>query len=233
MSSRGRERDDDAPRRGPEDQADRPYPLLFKGSRPAERRTFVDRIVALFRTTSEVEEPTSLPLPVPKNLGPPPPSGVSSEAHSEFPRVAESGATAPAESPDSAESASEAPEGADPQPVALHRATLQMLPGRLQPMDWKVVPQEIRFLRPTNAEQGITLGWDRAEPPDHITIYHPSVRPRHARMRYRRGEWWIESLAEEDPVRVNDLPVPTEQARRLDTGDRLGLGEIEFRYMGT
>jgi len=233
MSSRGQEGNGGVPKPGPNEPADRPYPLLFKDPSPGAGKAFVDRIVALFRTTTDEREAANpTPSPVPRHVAPDGPSGRSSGADSD-PSSPGAGTFAPAKSPEPRAPTPRTPEEADPEPVALHRATLQMLPGRLQPLDWKVVAQEIRFLRPTNAEQGVTLGSDQAAPPDHITIIHSSMKARHARMRYKQGEWWIESLAEEDPVRVNDRPVGMGHPRRLGTGDRLSLGEIEFRYMGT
>jgi hypothetical protein len=113
----------------------------------------------------------------------------------------------------------------------VQRATLQMLPGRLEPMDKDVIQQEVRFLRGEGDTHVVTLGWDMAEPPGHVTLDHPSVQPKHARMTFRDGRWWIESLSEFYPVEVNDVPLQlTQEPVLLENGDRVRFGEAVFRF---
>ena len=117
-------------------------------------------------------------------------------------------------------------------PTPVQRATLQMLPGRLLPVNAKVVQQEIRFLRSPRPEQSVTLGWEQGEPPDHITLHHPSIQLRHARMEYRKGHWWIQSLVSDDPVLLNGSALDaTEGRRHLKNGDLVRLGQAEFRFL--
>jgi len=117
-------------------------------------------------------------------------------------------------------------------PTPVQRATLQMLPGRLLPVNAKVVQQEIRFLRSPRPQQSVTLGWEQGDPPDHITLHHPSIQLRHARMEYRKGHWWIQSLVSDDPVLLNGSPLDaTEGRRHLKNGDLVRLGQAEFRFL--
>jgi hypothetical protein len=113
----------------------------------------------------------------------------------------------------------------------VQRATTQLLPGRLEPLEPIVLQQEIRFVRGSGAEQVVTLGWNLGEPPDHVTLNHSSVQPLHARMTYRDGNWWIENLAHYHPVEVNGFPLPVDTPRRiLSDGDRIRIGEVLFRF---
>lgn len=113
----------------------------------------------------------------------------------------------------------------------VERATVQLLPGRLEPVDGAVIQQEIRFLRGPSREQTVTLGWDMGEPPEHITLNHSSVAPEHARMTYRDGAWWIESLSRHDPVVVNRRAVPFgEEPLSLAAGDEIRIGAVLFTF---
>lgn len=129
-----------------------------------------------------------------------------------------------------------------PEPVAssekrgdagpLSRATLQLLPGRLRPLDPDVVKEEIRFVRPSGSDAVVTLGWADDEPPAHITLNHPSVQDRHARMSYRDRRWHIESLVEGHPVEVNDAPLAVGEApKELQSGDEVRLGDARFSFL--
>jgi len=113
----------------------------------------------------------------------------------------------------------------------VQRATTQMLPGRLQPMDPDVIQQEIRFLRAPSEEQVVTLGWNIGEPPGHVTLNHSSIQPLHAKMTYREGHWWIQNLAQHDPVVINYAVLPVSAAPRLlADGDRIRIGAVVFRF---
>jgi hypothetical protein len=119
----------------------------------------------------------------------------------------------------------------DPDQMPVQRTTLKMLPGRLEPMDTAVIQQEVRFLSGPGPIHEVTLGWDLGDPPRHVMLDHPSIQPRHAKMTYWDGRWWIESLSEFYPVEVNgeslhlsEKPVP------LEDGDLIRLGDAVFRY---
>jgi len=132
----------------------------------------------------------------------------------------------------------EGQKGADQRPRApeasygpIQRATIQLLPGRLEPEDALIIQQELRFVRLPHQEHVVTLGWNIGEPPGHITLNHSSVQPMHARMTYRDGGWWIECLSRTDPVRVNgsELRLGSEPELLAD-GDQVRLGAVAFRF---
>ncbi len=129
------------------------------------------------------------------------------------------------------EHASAPPPDAGHGPGPLYRATLQLLPGRLQPLDPDIVREEIRFVRPSGRDAVVTLGWADGEPPDHITVNHPSVHDRHARMSFVDRRWRIESLVDSHPVHVNGeaLPVGAEPWE-LQSGDEVRLGDASFHF---
>lgn len=117
-------------------------------------------------------------------------------------------------------------------PGPLYRATLQLLPGRMKPLDPDIVREEIRFVRPTGREAVVTLGWAEDDPPDHITVNHPSVQDRHARMAFVDRRWTIESLVGAHPVRVNDEAIPAGAgSRELQSGDEVRLGDASFHFL--
>lgn len=126
----------------------------------------------------------------------------------------------------------ETPPADDHGPGPLYRATLQLLPGRLRPLDPDVVREEIRFVRPTGRDAVVTLGWADDEPPDHITLNHPSVQDRHARMSYEDRRWRIESLVAQHPVRVNGISLSVgSEAHELQSGDEVRLGDARFHFL--
>jgi hypothetical protein len=112
-----------------------------------------------------------------------------------------------------------------------HRATVQLLPGRLEPLIPEVMQQEVRFQRASSEEQEVTLGWEIGEPPHHVTLDHPSIQPLHAKMTFQKGSWMIESLAPSYPVEVNGTPVPASNGPYLlANGDQIRIGEALFRF---
>ena len=117
-------------------------------------------------------------------------------------------------------------------PGPIYRATLQLLPGRLRPLDPDIVREEIRFVRPSGRDAVVTLGWGEGEPPDHITVNHPSVHDQHARMSFIDRTWRIESLVPEHPVYVNGEPLPVgSEPRELQSDDEVRLGDASFSFM--
>lgn len=125
----------------------------------------------------------------------------------------------------------EAPTIPQASPESVQRATTQMLPGRLQPLDPTIIQQEIRFIRVPGEEQVVTIGWKLGEPPGHVTLNHRTVQPLHARMTYRNGEWWIENLADLDPLVVNRTSLSYGASPRLlRDGDRIQIGAVAFRF---
>ena len=118
-----------------------------------------------------------------------------------------------------------------PEPLSSHRATVQMLPGRLEPLIPEVIQQEIRFQRAESEEQEVTIGWEHGDPPHHVTLDHPSIQPLHAKMTFQKGNWMIESLAPNHPVEINGTPVlPAAGPYLLAAGDQVRIGEALFRF---
>jgi hypothetical protein len=118
------------------------------------------------------------------------------------------------------------------QPV--HRATTQLLPGRLQPINPEVIEQEIRFLRARTPRetQVVTLGWNLGDLPEHVTLDHPSIQPLHARMIYQKSHWMIESLTDADPVEINGtLLLAGGVPYLLSSGDQIRIGKALFRFL--
>ena len=131
------------------------------------------------------------------------------------------------------EEGDESPRGGETYEDGLpHQATVQLLPGRLEPLIPEVIQQEVRFQRDNNpGEQEITLGWEMGDPPHHVTLDHPSIQPLHARMTFQKGSWMVESLVPSDPVEVNGTPVLTSSGPYLlATGDQIRIGEALFRF---
>jgi hypothetical protein len=123
-------------------------------------------------------------------------------------------------------------DGESPEEEVPNQATIQLLPGRLEPLLPEVIQQEVRFQRENSpGAQEITLGWEMGEPPHHVTLDHPSIQPLHARMTYQKGRWMIESLVPSDLVEVNGTPVPTSNGPYLlAAGDQVRIGEALFRF---
>lgn len=110
------------------------------------------------------------------------------------------------------------------------RDTLHFLPGWLEPVD-PSVRQEIRLLRGPGGTRTVTVGRDEDPGADHITLDHPSLRGRHARIHFERGVWSVESMVEEDPVQVNDRVVPVSAGPYpLNFGDRVRIGRVSFDF---
>jgi len=130
----------------------------------------------------------------------------------------------------------DASEAGDPGPVVpdeepARLATVQFLPGRLDPLIPEVMQQAVRFEQASSSEQEVTLGWEPGEPPHHVTLDHPSIQPLHAKMTFQKGSWMIESLAPIDPVEVNGTPLPTTSGPYLlANGDQVRIGEALFRF---
>jgi hypothetical protein len=131
-----------------------------------------------------------------------------------------------------ADAAREAAPVEDHGPGPLYRATVQLLPGRLRPLDPDVIREEIRFVRPTGRDVVVTLGWAEGDPPDHITLNHPTVQDRHARMSYVGRRWRIETLVAQHPVQVNGISLEIDSdALELQSGDEVRLGDARFHFL--
>lgn len=208
-------------------------PRVFVWGTPARERSLLRRIADRFRSSDapkDSEPPpvmrpvvgrravdeTPVPTPPAVDGWDPPDLTVDAPAPPEPAPVKPSGA----------------PATEDHGPGPLYRATLQLLPGRLRPLDPDIVREEIRFVRPTGGRAAVTLGWAEEDPPEHITVNHPSVQDRHARMSFVDRRWYIESLVAPHPVRVNEEPVPAgAEPRELQSGDEVRLGDASFHFL--
>lgn len=183
------------------------FPLLFEEERPSLLRRMARPLKDLLPGEADTPAPAFEP---PAEVAVPP------EAE---------GPVAPDDAP-----APEPPAETLAGPV--HRLTLQLLPGRLQPLDHQVIRQEVRFLRSGPREAEVTLGWAEGEPPRHVTLDHPSLQPMHARMRFHDGRWSIESLSPRDPVWVNGAALPVgAEPHALEGGEHVRMGDVEFRFL--
>lgn len=113
----------------------------------------------------------------------------------------------------------------------LSRATLHLLPGRLQSVRPASLRQEIRFVRLPGPEQTVMLGREAGDPLRRVAVDHASVHAHHARLCYRDGSWSLESLCDGGSTAVNGLHLDLGRGPRvLQDGDRIRLGEVEFRF---
>lgn len=197
-----------------DDDEERPsFPLYWDEEKPS----VTERIRRVFQRDEDDDddEPSGLVLP-----GPHPPD------------AEEDGGAPPAEPSSEPEPVREPGRAVPHDAGPVQRATIQLLPGRLTAEEPGVLNQEVRFLKTKGGGEVVTLGWDIAEPPHHVTLDHPSIRPKHARMTWRDGSWWIESLVSGDEVHVNGSPLPCgAPAHRLTDGDRIRLGEVLLRFV--
>ncbi|MGH9197707.1 MAG: FhaA domain-containing protein [Acidimicrobiia bacterium] len=60
-----------------------------------------------------------------------------------------------------------------------------------------------------------------------IVVVDPNASRRHARLKKRDENWWIEDLGATNGTLVNDTLV---KERRLSPGDRIRIGSTEFEY---
>jgi len=145
--------------------------------------------------------------------------------------VAKPPTPAPTKKGQSVANTSPAGAAAAPKAQPAHRSTVQMLPGRLEPLIPEVIQQEVRFQRAGGEGQEVTIGWEHGDPPLHVTLDHPSIQPLHAKMTFQKGNWMIESLAQNDPVEINGTPVPPSAGPYLlAAGDQVRIGEALFRF---
>lgn len=106
--------------------------------------------------------------------------------------------------------------------------TLELLPGRLQPLQGTQA-YEVRFVR-RPGRNVFTLGRQQSTGPDHIQIGEPTVSRVHAAMEYVDGRWFVANHSGTNPVHVNGAPVRGQEGQPLGDGDRLDMGEAAFVF---
>lgn len=110
-------------------------------------------------------------------------------------------------------------------------APLHVLPGRLEVLAGENAGEDIRFVGNFGEIPEIVLGRDAGSSPHTLTLHSPTVSRRHARLEFAEGFWMITNLSRTNPVLVNDNSLPVEgEARTLQDGDRIELGEVVLRF---
>jgi len=104
---------------------------------------------------------------------------------------------------------------------------VQLLPGRLEPLD-SGVQQEIRFIRRPGVDR-FTLGRSSGPANSHIQLSAATASRMHAYMRLDGSRWRIGNLSETNPLTVNGTPL-REGERALENGDRIEIGELVFVF---
>jgi hypothetical protein len=108
--------------------------------------------------------------------------------------------------------------------------TLQILPGRLEIVDGADQGQSIRFVQ-TGSSADVTFGRSDGPPYRHIQLRAPTVSRQHARMCFEQSTWSILNLSRTNPVVVNGEELDLRgDARRLQDGDRIEMGEVTFLF---
>lgn len=231
---------------GRRDERDGGYPLLFRGGPPPEGLTdrlkdHVSTFIGILAAFLPGARRPPAPRPDPALKDPPSPSVEGTAEPDRRPRRVPDREEDPERppilfpaDPDDGplrhRPASVRLFGETPAPDTLERATLQMLPGRLEPLSPTLAGQQVRFLKGPGKEQEVTIGRGPGEPPSHVTLDHRSLREAHARMLHRDGQWFVTSSDAADPVLVNGEAVPVADAHPLEDGDLLRFGELEFRF---
>lgn len=110
--------------------------------------------------------------------------------------------------------------------------TLQLLPGRLEPLSGEG-GQEIRFVKVPGGVNRFTLGRSAGPTHTHIQLNAATASRMHACMVFEHGRWQIGNLSATNPVVVNGQPLPLDGVeQRLEDGDRIELGELVFLFRG-
>ncbi|HET9440075.1 MAG TPA: FHA domain-containing protein [Longimicrobiales bacterium] len=116
-----------------------------------------------------------------------------------------------------------------PTPGPGFEGIVQLLPGRLEPIDG-TVDQEIRFIK-TSGENRFTFGRSTGPAATHIQLLAPTASRMHAYMVMENGRWRIGNMSATNQVLVNGAPLQSGEAERwLEDGDRIELGEVGFIF---
>lgn len=106
-------------------------------------------------------------------------------------------------------------------------ATLQLLPGRLEPVDGGT--QEIRFVRVPGLSR-FTLGRNAGPLHSHIQLRAATASRMHAYMEFEGGRWQLGNMSQTNAVVLNGKPLDNGSPRVLADGDRIEFGELSFRF---
>jgi hypothetical protein len=79
------------------------------------------------------------------------------------------------------------------------------------------------------ASNSVTVGRD---PAGDVVLPEPSVSHEHAKIEYRKGQWWLQPADSAGPTWVNGQPVEPGQRVPVTDGDRLRFGfHTQFRLL--
>jgi hypothetical protein len=106
--------------------------------------------------------------------------------------------------------------------------TLQLLPGRLEPVD-SGMDQEIRFVR-VPGENRFTFGRNPGPSHSHIQLRAVTASRMHASMVFEGGRWRLGNMSLTNPVVVNGSPLAGDGVHELEDGDRIEFGELTFVF---
>lgn len=115
-----------------------------------------------------------------------------------------------------------------PEPPGETDAPMQLLPGRLEPLNSEV-QQEIRFIKRAGIDR-FTLGRSSGPAYTHVQLSSPTASRMHAYMRIESGRWYIGNLSETNPVIVNGSALDPDAERPLENRDLIELGETIFVF---
>ncbi|MGH7465710.1 MAG: FHA domain-containing protein, partial [Longimicrobiales bacterium] len=105
--------------------------------------------------------------------------------------------------------------------------TLQLLPGRLEPVD-RGADQEIRFVRVPGVNR-FTLGRNPGRAHSHIQLRAATASRMHAFMIFESGRWQLGNMSETNAVVINGAPLNGDP-HLLEDGDRIEFGELTFVF---
>jgi hypothetical protein len=116
------------------------------------------------------------------------------------------------------------------QPIAAGAdETVQLLPGRLQPLT-EGVQQEIRFIKVAGVNR-FTFGRSPGPAYSHIQLKARTASRMHAYMVFDHGRWRIGNLSQTNSVVVSGKLLEVDGAEHiLEDGDRIEFGELVFIF---
>ncbi len=111
--------------------------------------------------------------------------------------------------------------------------TLKLLPGRLEVVAGDDVVKEIRFYKPKGvARPEITFGRAQGPAYSHVQLKPMTVSSRQAKIVFDGGNVFLINYAstESNPTRINGREMSIEESIPISNGDKIAMGEIEFKF---
>jgi hypothetical protein len=107
--------------------------------------------------------------------------------------------------------------------------TLQLMPGRLEVTGGDDAGQVIRLVRVPGAKVEMTFGRSPGSGPSHIQFKEQTVSRRHATIRLRDDDWWLQNFSSTNPTVLNGDVLGSEEVPLADS-DQIEMGEVTFRF---